>query len=210
MMIDFSAAIQRHNMKIKGVIQVGAHHGQEYDYYVKCRIEPIVFIEPLAEAFKILKEKFSNSTNVFLFNCACGDYETKAKMYVDTNNKGMSSSLLKPKEHLVEYPTIPFDKEELVPVRRLDNLPIHRSLFNLLVMDVQGTELMVLLGAPETLEHIDYIYTEINTKELYEGGVFLHELDAFLNQFDRVETKEVPHKGWGDAIYIRKTKKNNV
>lgn len=74
---------------------------------------------------------------------------------------------------------------------------------NLLNLDVQGYELEVLKGAENTLKHIEYIYTEVNEKELYENCVYINELDEFLTDFKRAETEMTSH-GWGDGLYIRK------
>ena len=51
---------------------------------------------------------------------------------------------------------------------------------------------------------IDYIYAEVNTKELYAGCAQLPELDAWLDArgFKRVEIS-MTGWGWGDALYVR-------
>jgi hypothetical protein len=54
------------------------------------------------------------------------------------------------------------------------------------------------------LNNIDYIYTEINEKYLYEDCALVNEIDNYLSLFNfkRVETSMTPH-GWGDAFYIK-------
>ena len=73
-------------------------------------------------------------------------------------------------------------------------------------LDVQGYELEVLKGSNNTLNGINHIYTEINTKYLYKDCVLLDELDAWLDQkgFVRVELSMCMHFDWGDALYIRR------
>jgi hypothetical protein len=117
-------------------------------------------------------------------------------------NLGMSNSLLKPKKHLEYYPSIAFEETEVVLVNRLDDFKITDC--NLLVMDVQGAELLVLKGATETLKYIDYIYTEVNIQEMYEGCALMGDLDNYLKDFTRVETKLTRKRSWGDALYIKK------
>jgi len=72
-------------------------------------------------------------------------------------------------------------------------------------LDIQGAELKALKGSTLILPHIKSIYTEVNTKELYENCAMLHELDSYLESFGftRVETSMTEH-GWGDAFYIKK------
>lgn len=204
MLINFSTAISDLQLKIKGVIQVGAHYGQEYKEYISNGIEDCIFIEPCHSAYGVL-EKLNTNKHVLLFNCACGDQDGPGYMHVSADNQGMSNSLLKPKLHVELYPHIRFTDTEVVPVRRLDNLPFNRSKYNLLVMDTQGTELSVLKGATETLPSIDYIYTEVNKGEMYEGNTLVTELDQYLEDFQRVDTFWVQNMPWGDAIYVRRT-----
>ena len=207
MLIDLKASIDSFNMTIRGVVHVGAHYGQEYEEYRKNGINDIIFIEPCDAAFKTLQAKMIHDPNVILFQCACGEKEGHEDMYVSPGNQGQSNSLLRPKIHQQYYPDIPFreDWREKVAVRRLDDLPFTRQRYNLLMMDTQGAEMMVLKGAADTLPHLDYIYTEVNSQELYEGNAMVTELDDFLRRcgFERKATHWVGTQGWGDAIYIR-------
>jgi hypothetical protein len=71
-------------------------------------------------------------------------------------------------------------------------------------MDVQGFELEVLKGGTKTLEHVDYVYCEVNRDEVYENNALVEELDEFLGEYGmkRVET-DWAGEIWGDALYIR-------
>ena len=65
----------------------------------------------------------------------------------------------------------------------------------------------VFEGGRETLNRIDYIYSEVNRDEMYENNVLINQLDEFLSSynFTRVETYWPDDKlGWGDAFYIKK------
>lgn len=203
MLIPLKDAIARHHLRIKGIVHVGAHYGQELPDYNASGIFDIVFIEPCQAAYRVLQGRVGVDDRVILFHCACSDQEGSAEMNVERRNQGQSNSLLRPKKHLDYYPDIQFVETEQITTRRLDNLPFTRSRYNLLMMDTQGAELLVLKGATETLAGIDYVYTEVNNQELYEGNALVTELDAFLEGFTRVETYWVGHQGWGDAIYVR-------
>jgi FkbM family methyltransferase len=205
MLLDFAQLVEKYDMHVTGIIQVGAHWGQEYPVYAKLGIEDCVLIEPCKAAYQVLQATYGKDPRIKLFNCACGAADGHAEMYTSKNNNGQSNSLLKPKKHLDHYPTIQFTEREEVAVRQLDGLPIHPERYNTLVMDVQGAELLVLQGAAQILRHIEYIYTEINSQELYENNVMVEELDDFLADFDRVAVYWVRQQGWGDALYIRRT-----
>ncbi len=81
--------------------------------------------------------------------------------------------------------------------------------YNFLNMDTQGYELKILQGGAETLKAIDYVYSEVNRDEIYEGNARIEQLDAFLHEFQRVETfwcNGGVSGTWGDAFWIRKIK----
>lgn len=191
------------NVKMRGVIHVGAHYGQEYCDYVNNGIKHVVFIEPLKDNFNKLVSMHEFPDTVLPLNMAIGNFNGDVEMNVETANLGMSSSILEPGSHLKSYPKITFDKKERVPIRRLDDLAINRSLYNVLVVDVQGYELEVFKGATETLKGIDIIFTEVNTGEVYKGCAKLEELDAFLKGFKRHYCHVYQGLDYGDAIYIR-------
>lgn len=205
MLINFERAVEIHNMKINSVIHVGAHFGQEYSDYKATGANSVLFIEPCEKAFRVLRETFAEHADVLLFQSACGSEFSVSSMNVEQANTGMSNSLLRPVKHLEQYPGIQFTETEEVEVRPLDEIIEHLGFKgNLLVMDVQGYELEVLKGATETLKGIDYIYTEVNRDEVYEGCARIEQLDEFLRDFSRVETSWAGGT-WGDAIYKRKS-----
>lgn len=207
MLLNLTDLIRRYKLKITGVIHVGGHFGEETADYHQNGIKDIVYIEPAKAAYQVLQLKFAAHHHIKLFNVACGAENGTALMHTETANKGQSNSLLKPVEHLKHYPDIQFKGTEEVRVCTLDSLNLGAR-YNLLNMDVQGFENRVLLGGKETLKHIDYVYTEVNQDgaNLYQGAAGISELDALLSDFDRVETKWVEAAGWGDALFVRKTK----
>lgn len=209
MMIPLQDILNKYNVHPKGIIVVGAHWCEEHDEFVKCGIKEFAYIEPCKEAFDKIVDRFKNEKGVICYKYACSDREGEEPMYVSHQNQGQSNSLLEPGLHLQQHPEIIFDDAEIVNVSRLDYLPINRSLYDMLYLDVQGAEGLVLKGATETLKHIDIIYTEINRGQTYAGNMELDEMDAFLDQhgFVRVETHwPSPNWTWGDAIFLRVSK----
>jgi FkbM family methyltransferase len=203
MIINLKPLSEKYNLKINGIIHVGGHYGQEYESYKTLNV-PILFFEPLSDNFRVLKNKTQHDPNVLLYQCALGNSNTTINMNVETANQGQSSSILKPKKHLEQYPHITFDHVEEVHMFKLDDLDIDISKYNFINVDVQGYELEVFKGASQSLNHIDYIMSEINRDEVYENCVQIEELDNYLSDhnFLRVETV---WEGdiWGDAFYIK-------
>lgn len=201
MLINLAQAIRQHELKIRGVIHVGAHHGQEMKDYEAGGIKDVVFVEPCKETFLKLKENVGDKATCF--NVACGETSGQMVLHKEKANGGMSNSLLQPAIHLDHYPDIQFIDTEVVDVRPLDSLPIDFSRYNFLMMDVQGFEKFVLLGAKEAIKGIDYVMTEVNIQELYRGCTMLSELEEILSDFVIVEKKMVK-QGWGDALFVKR------
>jgi FkbM family methyltransferase len=206
MLLDFNALFKKYNMQVRGVLQVGAHRGQEDGLYERHGIKKRIYVEPSSLNFKILGSKFGDDPDVMLINVACGEKKERLCAILDTTNQGMSSSLLSPKEHLKQHPDVIFNDSEMWNVERLDDIPFDREQYNLLNIDVQGFEDRVFRGAPETLKHIDYIFAEVNREEIYETCARVEQLDEMLSDFVRVETGWASENhGWGDACYVRKS-----
>ena len=191
-------------MNISGVIHIGAHYGEEIPNYVKVGIKNIILFEPLGENFKVLKKNISPylNLNIKKYQVALGNQNTTITMNLSSNNLE-SSSILKPKQHLNLYPDITFDRTEEVELQKLDDYNCKN--YNFINMDVQGYELEVLKGAKDTLNHIDYVYCEVNRDEIYEGNAYIEDIDKYLSKYNmrRVETSWWYDSDWGDALYIR-------
>lgn len=205
MLINFKEFLSKGNYpKIGGCIHVGAHEAQENQAYTELGIKKVVYVEPCKDAFAKLTAMFGKNKDITLINCALADFTGTRKMFTTKDGQGQSNSLMRPKTHLQAHPEIKFTGEEMVIVRRLDDLNIaNREIYNFLNVDVQGAEALVLKGGTETLKHIDICYLEVNREQLYEGCAMVEELDKILSNFDRVKT-EWTNFGWGDSIYIRR------
>ena len=211
MFIKIQTLIEKYDLKINGIIHGGGHFAEEYDDYKACGIEDIIFIEPCQKASIIIYEKFAYNSRIITMQTALGDYNGTALMNTETANQGQSNSILKPKQHLVDFPSIKFEGTEQVYMSRLDDIEFDRSKYNFLNCDLQGFELLALKGAIKTLEHIDFCYLEINKAEMYFGNAMVDELDEFLDGFGfkRVETywcnRNIEEKSsWGDGFWIKK------
>ncbi len=205
MIVGFEAYHDKYDFSgVKGVIHVGAHHGQEYWDYIKTFGPDIKthWFEPLPEAFQILKQNLGDKPGVQLYNCALGPEESRMRIWRDSGNGGQSSSLLPPKDHVEQWSHITFSHDEEVMVGKLDNLSISDA--NVLVIDAQGFELEVLRGSKETLSTIDHVFCEINSKEMYEGCPTVFDLNWFLEDMGFVQREQWwTNNHWGDGYWSR-------
>lgn len=195
--------MKKYQINPSGIIQIGSNEAQEDCILNELGIKKKIYIEPCQKAFNILSEKFGNNEDIILFNCACGEKSEVKTMFIESSNNGQSNSLLKPLLHEKIYPSIVFDKIEQVRVSALDDLDYNRIEYDLLMMDCQGCEGLIVKGAKESLKHINWIYTEVMTKELYENCTLLPDFDLLLPDFGRIET-QLTECYWGDALYKRK------
>ena len=145
--------------------------------------------------------------NIYLENKALLDSLGEVNLNITSNSQ--SSSILNLKEHSIMYPTIKKIKEVKVPSSTLNyefSKKYNIKNYNMLNMDIQGSELLVLKGSANILKNFDLIYTEINFKEMYEGCALVDDLDNFLETygFYRCMTSTPESEYWGDAIYIKK------
>ena len=237
MLLQLDTLFDKYKLNVRGIVQVGAHWGQEYKEYTNHGIRKIVFIEPSKVSFDTLLNKLCPECNgqatefmlshpdfeptevqrrtfrlmyagvdIIGFNYACGDETVEKEAFVDSTNQGQSSSLLAPKDHLVQHRDVIFDKREMWKVVKLDLLPFEKKDYNFLNMDCQGYEDRVLKGATETLKHIDYIYSEVNRTEMYDGCALIPDLITMLDEFQLMEVGWASDvHGWGDGFWIRKS-----
>lgn len=201
MILNFENLINKYNLKINGIIHIGAHFGNEHQTYKQHNIKNIVYFEPVKKTFEKLKSNIKDDS--VLFNIALGSENKKIKMFIETSNNGQSSSVLEPDVHLSQYPWITFKDFEEVDMMRLDDMALEEK-YNFINIDVQGYELEVFKGAEKTLNKIDYIMAEVNRAMLYKNCAQIDELDNFLLKFGfrRVET-DWQGNTWGDAFYIK-------
>jgi FkbM family methyltransferase len=207
--IKLQDLISRHNLKIHGVIHLGAHNAEELEDYTACGISRTVWVE--ANPNKIIgllnRVLAIPGHSVFCFAA----HETDGLwLKLNVANNGESSSIFELHEHKELYPHIEMVESVSVPTRRVDSLfkqnGLDASAFNFVNVDIQGAELLALKGMSNMLDSIDYIYAEINIGELYKGCCKVEEIDEYLSKFNfsRVETKLADHHGtWGDALYIK-------
>lgn len=215
MLIRLDQIVKDYNLKITGVLHIGAHYGQEYLLYRAQGIERMLFFEPVRANYMMLKKELELLVppelihSIKSYNVALGNEVGTREMYIETY-KGQSCSLLEPGTHLQLHPQVKFTGSEIVKIIKLDLIEFDRTKFNMINIDVQGFELEVFKGSVETLKHIDIIYTEVNFEEVYKNCCRVEDLDVFLKDFGfaRVLTKDSrasrTRTTWGDALYLKR------
>ena len=171
--------------KAFGVIHVGANVGQERSLYAQNDLE-VLWIEPIPEVFEILTANLEEFPKQRALPGLVTDEDGKDYELHIANNRG-SSSILDLKLHKEIWPDIHYEKTITVPGVTLNTLlekeQIDLNKYNALVMDTQGSELLVLQGAIPILHHFKFIKTEVADFEAYSGCCQLPEVSAFMKRF---------------------------
>lgn len=208
MFIPLNTLKTTYNMNIKGIIHVGAHHAEEKESYNQCGVENVVWIEGNDDLIPIIQEKLNNfNSNDQILNYLISDTNNEEVKFHITNNT-QSSSILDFGKHKQYYPGIDFVKSVTKHTKTLKNIidihNINMCNYNMVNLDLQGVELRALKGLGEYINHIDYIYTEVNNDVIYQNNDLIVDIDIYLAQynFKRVETVMLSEQ-WGDAFYLK-------
>ena len=191
-------------LNVKGILHVGAHKCEEQDVYLKYTSnENIYWVEAIDY---LVEENLKSNPELNLINECIGDVDDKEVTFKISNNT-LSSSMLELGEHKNLHPNVSFikvlDKKTKTLKTILEENKIENK-FNLLVLDLQGAELLALKGLGDLLDNFDFIYTEVNEKEIYLDCVLLKDLDIYLSNlgFNRKYLNTL--NSYGNALYIKK------
>jgi FkbM family methyltransferase len=203
MLLPFKQLYYYYDLKISGILHVGAHECEEInDYEQFISRDKILWIEAIKD--KVLSNK-NIYDNLLIEQAIVSDCEKD--VIFNVSNNGQSSSYLELGIHKQLYPHINYISSYTEKTKTLETiLNNYNTLkFNFINLDIQGTELKALKGMGKYLDFVDYIYTEISSCELYKDCNLVEELDEYLGKFNfrRVETYWTESKTWGDAFYIR-------
>lgn len=200
--------------KVSGVIHVGANTGQERELYAKFGLR-VIWIEPIPEVFEKLKANVENFSRQRALKCLVTDQDNVAYQFHIANNEGHSSSIFDLNLHKDIWPQVAYEKTITLRSKTLPSLleeeHVDYSEYDSLIMDTQGSELLVLKGAVSILKNFTYIKTEVPDFESYTGCCQLSDISSFLarhgyREFSRQKNAERPNVGsYYDIVYKRES-----
>lgn len=206
MLLDIAALVKKHDLDFTNILHVGAHKAKEYDEYIRLGAKKIHWVEAYDKSYSLLKQRLKGPINKV--TCAVISDKDNEEVTFNITNNLQSSSILNLGEHKKLFPKIHFTDKLQKKTTTIDTLLKDTHLgenINLLVIDIQGAELLALKGATKTLHNTDALLLEVNTREVYEGCGLVEEIDEYLKQynFERVATGFYLDHPWGDALYIK-------
>ena len=151
---------------------LGANVGYEAKLY-RAHGLSVVFIEPIPEVFARLSAKIRGFKDQKAFQALVTDVDDKEYKFYVANNYGESSSIFKFKHVKDIWPDIDYKTSILLKSTTLATLfkreQLDASKYQALIMDTQGSELLVLKGSIPILDNFKFIKTEVADFESYEG-----------------------------------------
>jgi FkbM family methyltransferase len=171
--------------RIPGVIHIGANIGQEREHYASHGLN-VVWVEPIPSVFEELRSNISGFANQRAFCCLLTAEHGKEYTFHISSNEGLSSSIFDLAKHREIWPDIHFTDEihltATTLARLIDVEQIDLRGYGALVLDTQGSELLVLRGAIPVLKRFRFIKVEVADFEAYTGCCQLVELTEFMHQ----------------------------
>lgn len=205
MFISVSELSKYWNIKPRGVLHVGAHLAEEASDYESFGWAPVIWVEAQPNLVKILNSQLNPLLHKVIEAAVWEENGVPLKLHIASNSQ--STSLLNFGSHTDSYPDITYVSEINVSTKRLDSLIKLDEMPNFINLDIQGVELSAIKSLGPLLDAVNYIYTEVNKVEVYEGCTLVDDLDRYLlsEGFKRVTTRWYLKEGWGDALYIRES-----
>ena len=204
MLFSVNELVRVYKIKPQGVLHVGAHNAEEEKEYVSNGWQgrgKILWVEANPELAEKMRINLDPSLNLVFTGLAWGISGVEKRFYL--NNFSQASSAFELGTAQEYYRNFQIKSEIILSTIRIDELINTEFLFDFINLDVQGSELEVLLGCGELLQKIKWIYTEVNHIQVYKGIPLVGEIDSYLQSqgFTRMATRWYSNSGWGDALY---------
>jgi FkbM family methyltransferase len=198
--------------KVSGVIHIGANTGQERDTYKQLGLH-VVWIEPIPEVFNALRTNLDGYSSQLAFQYLVTDKNNSEYTFHIANNGGASSSILDFNMHKDIWPEVAYEREitlrsitlaSLVQKERIDVTD-----YQALILDTQGSELLILKGANTILSGFKFVKLEVPDFESYKGCCQVRDIEQFLEphgfrEFSRHKFAESSAGGnYYDIVYKR-------
>ncbi len=196
-----------------GVIHVGAHTGQERFRYAQYKLR-VLWVEPIPELFAILQKNLAGFPDQRAVRCLVTDKDGQQYPFHITNNAGGSSSIFPLALHKDIWPDVRQVATTTLTSKTLPTLLADENVavsdYDALVMDTQGSELLVLTGAEPILHGFKLIKVEVADFAAYDGCCQLADIEPYLERHGFVELARntiAKHPGGGayyDIVYEHK------
>jgi FkbM family methyltransferase len=164
-------------------MHIGANDGQECTVYAEFDLR-VAWVEPIPDVFERLCENLKPFPKQRAYRYLLAAEDGREYTFHITNNAGASSSILPLAKHREMWPDIAYTGEIQMPGTTFGTFVEKERLrladYQALVLDTQGSELMILKGAADLLAHFRFIKVEVADFESYIGCCQLAEMAEFM------------------------------
>ena len=212
MLIKLNELKNKFNININGILHIGAHNCEELTDYILNNINTanIYWIEALSE---LVEKNKKNNPLLKIYQAVISDVDDEEITFNITKNDitgdSQSSSILDFGTHEKHHPQVKVIDKIKLKTSRMDTVikknNINMKNVNFVNLDIQGVELKALKSMESYLHNIDYIYTEVNTEEVYKNCDKMQDITDYLSifNFKLVDARIYKQFGWGDAFYMK-------
>ena len=167
--------------------------------------DTVILFEPIEDKYKVLVNKYSNNSNITVYNLALSDVKGQATFFNTT--KDNCSSLREPngevllarnRADIAEY------TESTVETDLLDNYTKDLATIDFLKLDTQGSEYEVIKGGIATINKTKELKVEVEYDQWYKGQKIAPEVDEFIESLGFKRYKANKNKHHADYYYRRK------
>jgi len=170
---------------VRGVIHVGANTGQERELYSTHGLN-VFWVEAIPDVFLQLQSNISPYANQRAVQALVTDVDDKEYEFHIASNDGASSSILNFKYHKDIWPHVAYTSSLLLKSTTLTSLlrkeRIDIAQYQALVLDTQGSEMLILQGGLTILKHFAFIKVELPDFEAYEECCREPDVTTFLKE----------------------------
>ena len=169
--------------QVKGLIHVGANTGQERGFYAAHGLR-VVWVEPIPEVFETLVKNLADYPRQRAYRYLVAGEDGREFTLNVSNYGGVSSSILPLARHREMWPEVNYSGEiKMVGTTLpafLGKERLRLADYQALVLDTQGSEMLILKGAAEILRGFRFIQVEVPDFEAYAGCCLLPEMSEFM------------------------------
>lgn len=198
------------------VVHVGAHWGEDAEFYERCGAKTILWVEADPETYKKLTKTLAARPDGLrhvaenaLVSATAGEKLTFNRF----NGDGASSSLYTSTDIYRER--FPHSREtgEVIQLKTCalpeilarHDIDVTGARRPMLVVDVQGHELSVLRGLGDGLKQFHQCKCEVSRVPMYDGGALFEDIDTHMKSmgFRLASHRYIQVPRHGDVLYIR-------
>ena len=189
----------------KGIIHMGAHRGTEaavYDWFHK----PVVWFEANPYIIQELSDHIRQYPNQKVIHSLIGSTDDVVTNFNISNNDAASSSVFQfgkdsKSENLKMVSNIKLKSKKFDSL--IKEYSINISNFDFWILDLQGSELMALDGAQESLEKCNSLLVEVSKDDQYSNAPRWEDIKKFLYQFNFYPNEE-PGDAHSDILFVKR------